>query len=130
LTRRPAAITAWQALIEHHPERILFGSDALAPPSKKEWAETRELYRALLDGLRPSTQAQVLTGNYDRIIGAAREHVRAFEKYVLTPTLYGKLNAVDGPRTVANWLQPFADTCFARHAVDRRGRALQHEACA
>lgn len=80
VTADDAATTAWANLITAHPDRFLFGSDAVAPRTQEAYLTTYRAYRSLWDRLDPVTAAKVKTGNYERIFDAARQKVRAWEK--------------------------------------------------
>ena len=77
---------AWAALLNKHPTRFLFGSDAVAP---RDWGSYIKSYRILKDlwaRLEPSTKQQVTTGNYERIFDAAIPRIREWEAAALTET--------------------------------------------
>jgi hypothetical protein len=73
----------WVSLIEAFPTRFLYGSDALAPKDATGWNQTYAKYQSLLPQLTPACRTQVCTGNYQRIFVAARNRVRAFERFIL-----------------------------------------------
>jgi len=119
------SIHAWASLINEFPNRFLFGSDALNPQVKDTWAETGNLYKPLLDTLTHEARVAVKTGNYDRLITAARPKVRAFEQHVLTPEFVqkrlrasgdGRINA--GPHINPDALRAARDEAYAKAGVE------------
>jgi hypothetical protein len=88
LTKNPAAMDRWENFLSKNHDRILFGSDTLAPTDAAKWNETRSLYTGLLDRLPLDKKADILNNNYERVFVASREKVRNFEDKVLTPDFY------------------------------------------
>lgn len=86
-----AKMQEWADLFNKHPDRFLFGSDALSPNSGAAWNSTANAYTELLKHLSPEVQEKIMLGNYERLIVGARPKVRAFEKHVL-PLLADSLN--------------------------------------
>jgi predicted TIM-barrel fold metal-dependent hydrolase len=74
VTRRAAA------LINRFPDRFLFGSDVVAPKDTTQYYAVYEMYRPLWSQLTPDASAKVRKSNYERLFGAARQKVRAWEK--------------------------------------------------
>jgi predicted TIM-barrel fold metal-dependent hydrolase len=75
------AITA--DLVNRYPDRFLFGTDVVAPSDARQYFAVVDLYRPFLDRLTPAAREQLLRGNYDRLFGAARTRVRAWETRAL-----------------------------------------------
>lgn len=75
----PETIHAAADLINRHPDRFLFGSDAVAPKTPGAWFVTYDLYAPLWAALSPEASRQVRVGNYERLFDAARRNVRAWE---------------------------------------------------
>ncbi|MEM8678654.1 MAG: amidohydrolase family protein, partial [Planctomycetota bacterium] len=74
-------------VINAHPERILFGTDVVAPRSQEQYLAAYYVYAPLLHKLTPRAKRLLLRGNYERIFDNARERVRAWEaEHVLSPT--------------------------------------------
>jgi len=71
------ALTA--SLVNRYPDRFLFGSDVVAPENAQQYYRVIDIYRPFLDRLTPETRARLLRGNYERLFGAARVRVRAWE---------------------------------------------------
>lgn len=76
----PESIEATATLINRHPDRFLFGTDAVAPKDQKGYLKVYELYAPLLAKLTPEARQKVLKGNYERLFDEARRRVRAWEK--------------------------------------------------
>ena len=70
---------AWVDLINRHPTRFLFGTDAVAPPDWDAYVRTYAMYQPLWERLDPPTRAQVERLNYERLFDAATPRVRAWE---------------------------------------------------
>ena len=128
------SIAAWAQLINDHPDRFLFGSDALNPQEKATWEETGVLYKPLLDKLTPEARIAVKTGNYERLLVDARPKVRAFEQHVLTPEFVEKrlrasgdtrVNA--GPHINPEALRAARDAAYASAGVDVNGKRIAPE---
>jgi hypothetical protein len=88
LTKSPEAMKRWEDFLGKNHERILFGSDTLAPKDAAKWNETRSLYTGLLDRLPIDKRANILNNNYQRVFVDSRQKVRNFEDKVLTPEFY------------------------------------------
>jgi hypothetical protein len=81
-----AALRAWTRLIDDHPDRFLFGSEALeARERAAAWKAIGALYRPLLEALTPQARRAITTDNYARLVLDARPRMRAFALHVLTP---------------------------------------------
>jgi hypothetical protein len=85
LTKSPAKMAQWTDFIEKNSDRILFGSDSLAPQTDEKWAETMKMYDQLFAKLTPQAKEKVLNTNYENTFVAARAKVRHVEEMVLTP---------------------------------------------
>lgn len=75
----PNTLQSWVELINRHPTRFLFGSDAVAPKSQAALLKTWNDYAPLFARLTPEASKAVRLGNYERIIDAGRIKVRAWE---------------------------------------------------
>ncbi len=71
------AVTA--SLVNRHPDRFLIASDVVAPENARQYYRVIDIYRPFLDRLTPAARSQLLRGNYERLFGAARQRVRAWE---------------------------------------------------
>ncbi len=67
-------------LINHYPDRFLFGTDEVAPSSQEQYLRVYYQYQPLWDLLDATTREKVRKGNYERIFDEARLQVRAWEK--------------------------------------------------
>jgi predicted TIM-barrel fold metal-dependent hydrolase len=74
-----SSIAVAAALVNRHPDRFLFGTDVVAPADAKHYFAVFDLYKPFLDRLTPEARAALLRGNYERLFGAARKRVRAWE---------------------------------------------------
>ncbi|MFS2021390.1 hypothetical protein ACEN88_33090, partial [Massilia sp. CT11-108] len=86
-----ASMRAWARLIDDHPDRFLFGSEALDARERAAlWHAIDALYQPLLDTLAPAARRAITTGNYERLVLDARPRMRAFARHVLTPAFVGQ----------------------------------------
>jgi hypothetical protein len=76
----PEAIRATADLVNRHPDRILFGTDEVAPSDPAKYLKVYEMYAPFWAALTPEAREKVLKGNYERLFDAARTRVRAWEK--------------------------------------------------
>jgi hypothetical protein len=63
-------------VLEGHPDRILFGTDNVAPATQEKNMKVYHLYDPLWSMLKPSTSLAVRKGNYERLFDTARAKVR------------------------------------------------------
>lgn len=83
LTGNAETLDEWARLIEDHPKRFLFGSDALAPRDSEAWNATFQQYESLFDKLTDDCMEKVCQKNYESVFVDAREKVRRFEQETL-----------------------------------------------
>jgi hypothetical protein len=76
----PEATRVVADAITRYPDRILFGTDEVAPKDQKSYLAVYDTYAPLWQLLSPSASKQVRLGNYERIFDQARRKVRAWEK--------------------------------------------------
>ena len=76
----PESIAATADFINRNPDRVLFGTDEVAPSTQKAYLKTYDMYAPLLAKLTPEARAKFLRGNYERLFDEARVKVRAWEK--------------------------------------------------
>ena len=76
----PETIQAMADLINRFPDRILFGTDEVAPTTQEGYLKVYNLYAPLLEKLAPEAREKLLKGNYERLFDEARRKVRAWEK--------------------------------------------------
>lgn len=75
----PETVKQTAALINKYPDRFLFGTDEVAPPSQEKYLKVYNIYEPLFKLLAPATKQKVLKGNYVRLFDAARTKVRKWE---------------------------------------------------
>jgi len=76
----PEALQNTAGVLNRHPDKFLFGTDALSPKTPEGYFKTYEAYGPLWAALTPEARGMVLKGNYERLFDAARVRVRAWEK--------------------------------------------------
>jgi predicted TIM-barrel fold metal-dependent hydrolase len=75
----PESVRITADLINHHPDRFLFGTDEVAPPDQKKYLRVYYEYEPLWNALSPQASEEVRKGNYERLFDEARRKVRAWE---------------------------------------------------
>jgi hypothetical protein len=76
----PESLERAAALINRYPDRILFGTDEVAPKDQAGYLKVYNLYAPLFAKLTPEASEKLRKGNYERLFDAARAKVRAWEK--------------------------------------------------
>lgn len=76
----PEATERVADLINRFPDRILFGTDVVAPKSVEAMTKVYHMYDPLWKLLTPEASYKVRIGNYERLFDQARTSVRAWEK--------------------------------------------------
>ena len=76
----PESVQKLADLINHYPERFLFGTDEVAPTDQASYLKVYDAYAPLFAKLLPSSSALLRKGNYERLFDEARRRVRAWEK--------------------------------------------------
>jgi hypothetical protein len=76
----PQTLQNTAKVINQYPDRILFGTDNVAPSDQAKHLQVYQMYQPLWDALTPEASAKVRTGNYERLFDEARRRVRAWEK--------------------------------------------------
>jgi predicted TIM-barrel fold metal-dependent hydrolase len=79
LTASSESIRITADLLNHYPDRFLFGTDEVAPSSQEKYLKVYYQYDPLWKMLEKETSEKVRKGNYERIFDAARQRVRAWE---------------------------------------------------
>jgi predicted TIM-barrel fold metal-dependent hydrolase len=79
MTANPKALKIAADLFNKHPDRFLFGTDALAPPNSAAYFKTFDDYGPLWPLLTKETSLKIRKENYKRIFDMARQRVRAWE---------------------------------------------------
>jgi len=80
VTASPNAVDKVAAVLNRYPDRFLFGSDEVAPPSQESYLKVDRQYAPLWEKLTPEAAAKVRAGNYARLFDAAARKVRAWER--------------------------------------------------
>jgi hypothetical protein len=89
------------AFIERNADRILFGTDTVAPAGPEKYFAVIAKYAPVLDRLTPAARAKVLRTNYERIFDEGRRRVRAWEAANPLRPLGGSDSPASGPRAIA-----------------------------
>ena len=76
----PEATKRVANLINRHSDRILFGTDVVAPKNVKALTDVYHTYDPLWKELTKEASYKVRIGNYERLFNEARGKVRAWEK--------------------------------------------------
>jgi len=76
----PEATKIAADLFNRYPDRFLFGTDEVAPTDQEQYLKIYSAYAPLWKLLTPEASEKIRKGNYDRLFGAARTKVRAWEK--------------------------------------------------
>jgi len=79
LMATPESIRISANLINRYPDRFLFGTDEVAPPSQDRYLRVYYQYEPLWRLLYKETSEKVRKGNYERLFDEARKKVRAWE---------------------------------------------------
>jgi len=67
-------------MLNRYPDRILFGTDNVAPPDQATQLRVFNIWDPIWAQLTPEASQKIRIGNYERIFDAARLRVRAWEK--------------------------------------------------
>lgn len=79
-TSSPEATRRTAEIINRYPDRILFGTDVVAPKSANAMIDVYEMYQPVWVALTPEASEKVRKGNYERLFDEARRKVRVWEK--------------------------------------------------
>lgn len=91
MSASPEKAQEWSSFLTEHSDRVLFGTDSLAPADHTVWSSTVDQHKPLLESLPADKRSEVTIENYERLIVGARDKVRTFEQYVL-PQIQDALN--------------------------------------
>lgn len=80
LVSSPEATKVAADLINHYPDRFLFGTDEVAPSNQEQYLRIYRLYDPLWRLLTRDASDKVRKRNYERLFGTARIRVRAWER--------------------------------------------------
>jgi predicted TIM-barrel fold metal-dependent hydrolase len=75
----PEVIERTARMLNRYPDRILFGTDNVAPPDQAAQLRVFNIWDPIWAQLTPEASLKIRKGNYERIFGAARVRVRAWE---------------------------------------------------
>jgi hypothetical protein len=75
----PQTIEATARTINAYPDRFLFGTDEVAPPTQEKYVKVYNMYAPLLAKLTPEARKKLLKENYARLFDAGRVKVRQWE---------------------------------------------------
>jgi hypothetical protein len=75
----PESVAITAGMLERHPDRVLFGTDEVAPKDQASYLRIYDQYAPLWAALSPRTSAQLRMGNYERLFDQGRKKVRAWE---------------------------------------------------
>jgi predicted TIM-barrel fold metal-dependent hydrolase len=76
----PESIQATADLINRHPDRLLFGTDEVAPTEQAKYLKVYDMYAPLFARLSPEASGKLRKGNCERLFDSARRRVRAWER--------------------------------------------------
>jgi hypothetical protein len=76
----PESIARTADFFNDHSDRILFGTDNVAPRDQATQLRVYDMWKPVFDRLTPEARRAITTGNYERIFDRARADVRAWEK--------------------------------------------------
>lgn len=79
-TSSPAATARVAGVINRYPDRILFGTDEVAPPNQREYLQVFYQYGPLWNLLSEDANRKVRLENHERLFDEARRKVRAWER--------------------------------------------------
>jgi hypothetical protein len=75
----PEATRVTADLLNHYPDRFLFGTDEVAPSTQEQYLRVFYQYEPLWKLLDEKAREKVQKGNYERLFDEARQKVRAWE---------------------------------------------------
>jgi len=76
----PEATVRTASVINRFPDRVLFGTDTVAPAGPQQYFAVYDMYAPVWRALTPEASRAVRVGNYERIFDEGRRRVRAWEK--------------------------------------------------
>ena len=75
----PESLKIVSDVINRYPDRILFGTDSVAPKDQQQYLKTYRIYDPLWPLLTKDASLKVRKTNYERIFDKAKGRVRAWE---------------------------------------------------
>lgn len=82
----PESTKRFADMLNRFPDRVLFGTDVVAPKSVEAMTDVYHDYDPVWKLLTPEASQKVRIGNYERLFNQARTRVRAWEKLNLKET--------------------------------------------
>jgi predicted TIM-barrel fold metal-dependent hydrolase len=79
LVRSMDTIERSVGVMGNHPDRFVFGTDVVAPSDPAKYYAVFDMYAPLWRELSPEARRMITRQNYERLFGAARGKVRAWE---------------------------------------------------
>ena len=76
----PESVQRVATVLNKYPDRVLFGTDTVAPSGPEPYFAVFEMWAPVWHLLSPEASFKVRRGNYERIFDEARRRVRAWEK--------------------------------------------------
>jgi predicted TIM-barrel fold metal-dependent hydrolase len=76
----PETINNTAAAFMRHPDRVLFGTDNVAPPDQATQLRVYGMWAPIWKKLTPEVSRKIRLENYERLFDGARVRVRAWEK--------------------------------------------------
>lgn len=80
VTESPEALKITADFLKKYPDRILFGTDVVAPEKPEDYYKVYSQYAPLWNLLDEATKKKVLFDNYNRLFDEANAKVREWEK--------------------------------------------------
>ena len=75
----PESLKNSAEMVNRYPDRFLFGTDEVAPPTQEKYLKVYNQYEPLWKLLTPEASEKVRKGNYERLFDEARRKVRSWE---------------------------------------------------
>jgi predicted TIM-barrel fold metal-dependent hydrolase len=75
----PESIARVAAMLNRHSDRVLFGTDTVAPAGPAPYFAVFDMWTPVWRQLTPTASLKVRKGNYERIFDEGRRRVRAWE---------------------------------------------------
>ncbi len=76
----PESIARVAGMLNKYADRVLFGTDTVAPPGPAPYFAVFDLWAPVWARLTPEASLKIRKGNYQRIFDEGRRRVRAWEK--------------------------------------------------
>ena len=76
----PESINRVATILNKYPDRVLFGTDTVAPAGPEPYYRVFDMWAPVWKLLTPEASLKVRKGNYERIFDEGRRKVRAWEK--------------------------------------------------